>query len=224
MWSPQNHNTTKFTMDIKYIPVTYWIILALVAVFMVQLATAYSGISFTEELVVSPGDILQGNKLWGIVTNVFLHGGFAHLLFNCLALFFFGTALEGIIGRKKFLLLFLAAGVFASIFYVLTSFFLLGSTISALGASGAIFGVIGAMVALRPNTKVMFLLFPVPMPLWVMAIVFVLISMIWFGLGGIGGIAENAHLGGLMIGYVIGRYLKKQESEDPDHYWKTLYH
>jgi len=209
--------------DLRYFPKTYWLIGILFVVFIVQLIALAAGIPFTETLVLDPAAILEAGWVWGIFTNIFLHGGFAHLFFNCLALFFFGIALERIIGGRNLLKVFLIAGLFASVFYLVTSVVILDSFVPALGASGAIFGVIGAMVALRPHTKVIMLLFPVPMPLWVLAVFFVVIAVAWFGIGGGTGIAENAHLGGLIIGYVMGWHFKKREAKDPDFSWNVVY-
>jgi membrane associated rhomboid family serine protease len=210
-------------MELKELPVTYWLLGILFVVFVIQLISISVGFPFTEMLILNPTAILQGQMLWGIFTNMFLHGGIFHIFFNSWALFMFGFALEKIIGGKNLLKVFLISGLFASLFYVLTSVFLLNSSVSALGASGAIFGVIGAMVALRPHTKVMLIFPPVPMELWMLAVFFVVIALVWFGLGGNTGIAENAHLGGLIMGYVLGRYFKDKESSDSDFTWGNVY-
>lgn len=205
------------------LPVTYLLLIALFVVFLIQIVSSAVGFPFTESMVLSPTKILQGEQLWGLFTNIFLHGGTLHIFFNSWALFMFGLALEGIIGSKNFLKLFLICGLFASVFYVLTSVFILDSGTSALGASGAIFGVIGAMIALRPHTKVMLIFPPIPMELWMLGVLFVIIAIFWFGIGGGTGIAENAHLGGLIMGYFLGRHYSKAEKTDPDYTWNAVY-
>ena len=209
--------------DLKCIPVAYWLLGILIVVFIIQVIMSIVRVPFTEALILNPKAIIQGQNLWGILTNMFLHGGMFHLLFNGWALWMFGLALERIVGSKNLLKIFLISGLFASIFYVLTSVFILDMTSSALGASGAIFGVIGAMIALRPRMRVMLLFPPVPLQLWMLGVFFVLIALYWFGIGGGTGIAENAHLGGLMIGLVMGLYFKRKESTDPDFDWQALY-
>ncbi|MBN2518066.1 MAG: rhomboid family intramembrane serine protease [Candidatus Altiarchaeota archaeon] len=209
--------------DWKYIPVTYWLLGILAVVFVVQLISLFVNFPFTELLILDPEAVLNGQNLWGVFTNMFLHGSPIHLLFNAWALWMFGLALERIVGSKNLLKIFLISGIFASIFYILTSVFILNMSASALGASGAIFGVVGAMIALRPHTRVMLLFPPVPMELWMLGVFFVLIAVFWFGTGGGTGIAENAHLGGLLIGLLMGLYFKKKEVKDPDFDWRAWY-
>jgi len=210
-------------MNPKDLPVTYWLLIILVAVFILQVIGTAKGIPITESLILNPTAVLQGQQLWGVFTNMFLHGGVYHILFNAIALFTFGISLERIVGRKNLLKVFLLSGLFASVFYILTSVFILGSGASALGASGAIFGVIGAMTALRPHTKIIMMFAPVPIDLWIGSIIFVLIALFWFGTGGGTGIAENAHLGGLMIGLLFGFCFKRMEKADPDFTWNAVY-
>ena len=194
-------------MNLRYWPVTYWLLIILFAVFVVQIVALNADVPFTELLVVNPGAVLNGQQLWGLFTNMFLHGSIWHIIINSWVLFMFGLGLERVIGRREFLKVFLVSGFFASVFYVLTSVFILNSYSSALGASGAIFGILGAMIALRPNQKVIILFPPIPkpIPLWVLGIFLVAISLLWFGFGGDTGVAENAHLGGMIIGFLLGR-------------------
>jgi|GEM_PF-1868630 len=212
--------------NLKYLPKTYWLVIVLFAVFIAQVVAILVEVPFTEVLVLDPAAVVHGQALWGIFTNMFIHwpGGISHIFFNCFALFIFGTALERIIGGKNLLKVFIASGLFASLFYLVTALFILGSTTPVLGASGAIFGVIGAMVALRPHTKVMMLFLPgITFSLWMLAVFFVIIALLWFGVGGGTGIAENAHLGGLILGFVLGRHYKAKEKGDPDFQWRAVY-
>ena len=209
--------------DLKYIPVTYWLLGILVVVFIIEIITTVANIPFIENFILNPEAVINGQQLWGIFTNMFLHGGLFHLIFNGWALWMFGLSLERIIGSKNLLKVFLISGLFASVFYILTSVFILDMSASALGASGAIFGVIGAMIALRPNMRVMLLFPPVPLQLWMLGVFFVLIALYWFGIGGGTGIAENAHLGGLIIGLIMGLYFKSREKTEPDYDWRVLY-
>ncbi len=203
-------------MNPRYWPITYWLMLILFVVFLVQIATLTAGVPFTELLVVNPAAVIHGQQVWGLFTNMFLHASIGHILINSWVLFMFGLELERIIGGKELLKLFLISGMFASVFYVLTSLFILNSYASALGASGAIFGILGAMIALRPEKKVIMIFPPIPwpIPLWLLGIFFVAISILWFGLGGGTGIAENAHLGGMIAGFLLGRRYKTMEERE----------
>ena len=154
-------------------------------------------------------------KPWTIVTNMFLHAGFEHILFNMIALFFFGIYLERIIGTKEFMKVYFIGGIFASLSYVFTSFVfnIPPPNVPAVGASGAIFAVMGALVVLRPKITI-FVNFFFPMPLYIWAILYTLYSLpAMFIISG--NIAYNAHLGGLIAGLIFGYYYKKKFPENP---------
>lgn len=154
---------------------------------------------FTQTFVLISSDVLT--RPWILITSMFLHGSIAHLLFNMYVLFIFGPLLEQRIGQKRFLLVYFTAGIVAA--FVSTFFYQ-----SALGASAAIMGMLGVIIILLPNLRVL-LMFIFPMPLWIAAIIFALIDI--FGIFYPAGIANIAHLVGLGIGLLLGLYLKKQK-------------
>ncbi|MFW6220747.1 MAG: rhomboid family intramembrane serine protease, partial [Nanoarchaeota archaeon] len=123
---------------------------------------------FTELFFVAKGDYF--NRPWTLLTSIFLHGSLFHILINMYILYMFGGLLESKIGSKRFLSLYLTCGIFASF---------ISSLIypAALGASGAIFGVIGALIILMPNLKIL-LMFVIPMPLWVAGILLVILDFL----------------------------------------------
>jgi len=143
---------------------------------------------------------------WRFVTSIFLHANFVHFFYNMLALFFFGSYLEKLVDRKVYLMIFFISGIFGNVLFLLTTF---DSSIPAVGASGAIYGVIGALTALRPFAIVY--VYFTPMPLIVMAFIWALISFI--GIFVPSEIAHAAHLSGLITGYVIGYFLKRREEK-----------
>ena len=145
-----------------------------------------------------------GSQPWTILTSIFTHYDFFHILFNMLSLYFLGTFLLQLVGTRWFLLVYFAGGIVGSIFYVLISLVL--PSAPAIGASGAIFALGGALVLLRPQTRVMIIPIPVPMPLWAAIIgSFVVLTILGFTLGGI---AWQAHLGGLVFGLAAGYFLR----------------
>lgn len=141
-------------------------------------------------------------RSWTLVTAVFLHSGLVHLLYNLFALALFGSILEHVIGSKKFLILFFVSGLAASLaslpFYS-----------RVLGASGAVFGVLGMLGILRPKMTVW--LYSIPMPMIVALFVWAIGDII--GIYAPSGTANIAHLGGLFAGVFAGIYYRKQFSE-----------
>jgi membrane associated rhomboid family serine protease len=145
---------------------------------------------------------------WMFLTSIFLHAGFSHLLFNMFSLFFFGIYLEKIVSREVFLAIFLLSGIAGSFGYMLTAADPFGP---GLGASGAVYGVMGALAVLAPR-MIIFVYGFLPLPMIVAAILYAIID--YAGLFVPSGIAHGAHLGGMFVGGVFGLYLRSK--------WKPL--
>ena len=139
---------------------------------------------------------------WQLLTYGFLHAGPAHLFYNMFALFLFGTILERIVGGNKFLLIYFSAGLLGSLAT-------LPLYAASLGASGAIFGVMGTVAVLRPR-MVVYVSY-VPMPMIVAAFVWALMDLVGFFVPS--GVANAAHLAGLGLGILAGLYLKNTYGE-----------
>ena len=149
---------------------------------------------------------------WKIVTNLFIHDrtNIFHILFNMITLFFFGTYLSTLIGDVKFLIIYFLGGLLGNAFFMLWVLYAPWANpwdknlVTVIGASGAIFAVMGAMAVLRPQAKAL-MFFVVPLPLWAAILVgFLMLSFI-------PGIAWQGHLGGLVLGLIAGFILKKQQ-------------
>ena len=174
------------------------LLLATVAVFFVQLGFPNF---FLQYFAFTP--ILALKMPWTFVTSIFLHAGFTHIFFNMLALFSFGPYLERKLGSKNFLVLYFLSGIVGNLLFMLLS---LRPEIPAVGASGAIFGILGALAVLEP-ALVIFVGF-VPMPIWMATIFWVILE----GLGAFdpaNPIGSAAHLGGLFFGMAFALYYKK---------------
>ncbi|MBL4670108.1 MAG: rhomboid family intramembrane serine protease [Flavobacteriales bacterium] len=190
----------------------------------------------------------EGFQPYQLVTYMFMHGGFTHVLFNMFAVYMFGRVLEGVWGQKRFLIFYMVTGIGAGLIQMLVAHIRLmplmadlppedinmimtegydllqsgrnwvgvGGTINGLingvtvGASGAVFGILLAFGMLLPNTELMLLFPPIP------------IKAKWFvlGYGAIelySGFANNpndnvahfAHLGGMLFGFIMIQYWKK---------------
>jgi membrane associated rhomboid family serine protease len=164
--------------------------------------------SITLTLGLRPADVVGHLRAWQLVTYMFIHAGPTHLLFNMLALWMFGTELERMWGTKFFTKFYFVCGIGAGFFQLLLGILPFGFAAqfyypSVVGASGAIYGVLAAYALYFPSRPiVMFLLFPVPARYAVM--IMGGLSLV-FAMGGSGGVAHTAHLGGLLVGYL---YLK----------------
>jgi len=136
---------------------------------------------------------------WTIVTNLFVHANIWHILANMITLFFFGGFLCRLVGTKNFLITYFVGGIVGNILYIL-----LGTPTSVvIGASGAVYAVAGALVVMVPNLRIL-LYFVVPMPLWVVILVF---FVLW---SFIPGVAWQSHLGGIIFGLAMGFFFRRR--------------
>lgn len=192
---------------------------------------------------------------WQYVTHIFMHGSIPHLLFNMYGLWAFGTPLERMWGKSKFLFFYFSAGIGAGIIYTLVNYYQFNSiyeqlinigistndiqqildtgryndeiiTLSnkkmsefyslyhtpAVGASGAVYGVLVAFGIAYPNTKLALLFLPVPIAAKYF-IPLMIFGDLFFGVTkySIGNIAHFAHIGGALIGFIIAWYWKKNQ-------------
>src|SRR5215469_7198683 len=141
-----------------------------------------------------------------LVTSMFLHGGFAHILGNMLFLWIFGDNVEAYFGHIGYLLFYFLCGVGAGLTHVA---FNLHSNLPAVGASGAISGVMGAYIVLEPRNRILTLIF-----IFLVRVPAVIVLGLWFALqflSGVselgthvnGGVAVWAHIGGFLIGVLL---------------------
>ncbi len=152
-----------------------------------------------------------------LLSAMFMHGGWLHLLGNMLFLWIFGDNVEHRIGHIPYLVFYLVAGVIASFAQILVD---VDSVIPTLGASGAIAGVLGAYLVLFPGNRVLVLL--LRFPIWVPAIVAIGMWAALQVIGGFGatteggGVAYMAHIGGFVAGLVAG-FLFRLLTNEPRH-------
>ncbi len=170
----------------------------------------YFNNNFLDYIALKPSNIVNKLYLWTFITSMFMHGGLFHLLANMLSLMFIGNFVEKLLGKKRFLYLYLLSGIFAGIFFVLISL-LLPSDFNtyAVGASGALFGLVGLLMLITPDLPVymMFIPIPIKMKFAAPAMLILLWLISFFGNVPIG---NTAHLGGFIIGLIYGFYLKRK--------------
>lgn len=157
-------------------------------------------------------------RIWQPLTHMFMHGGFWHLFFNMYTLLMFGAPVERAIGERKFLIFYficgfgamalhwgvqwcqlhLAAGMAADIL-----------SIPTVGASGAIYGVLIAFAMLYPDATLVLLFPPIPLKAKWWVLIFAGIEVVTGITGTMDGIAHFAHLGGMLIGFLLMLYWRK---------------
>ncbi|MEM2087048.1 MAG: rhomboid family intramembrane serine protease [Thermoproteota archaeon] len=195
---------------------TATIIIILVNVLIYVLTSYESFFIETSDYWVSMGGFIPSLietpfQWYRVFTSMFLHADFFHILFNMYFLYVFGRAVESILGKLRFLLLYLTAGVAASIFHTAFSFLggLSAYTVPAIGASGAISGILGAYLILYPGTYLVvgwgFIL--LPMFFRIKAAYYIIF---WFATQVIygftrtaGSTAVFAHAGGFVMGIAL---------------------
>jgi len=187
------------------LPVTFGLISACVLVYvLVALQGAAVGVPLNVGLVQQPREVLSSGALipalvaegqaWRLVTSAFLHSGFVHLALNMLSLYFLGSFAEVTFGRSRFLALYLISGIAGGLAYLYFGSF----SAPAVGASGAIFGLLGGVFgfAIRRGT------FSMRNPIISQLLLLTAVNLF---LGAtIPGVSNTAHIGGLLGGLVFG--------------------
>lgn len=171
-------------------------------------------------------------RAYQLVTHMFLHANFSHLLFNMFALWMFGRVLEYDLGSKRFLIYFMATGIGAAFLHLGVSWIeiarmkvaiadmganpyamgMLAARINGvtIGASGAVFGVLLAFGMLHPNSVIMLLIPPIPIKAKYFVIGYGVVEL-FLGVSNSGGnIAHFAHVGGMLFGYLLLRWWKQK--------------
>lgn len=145
---------------------------------------------------------------WMFITSIFLHddSGLSHIFYNSFGLFMFGIYLEREITKKQYLILFLLSGILGNVFYFFINY---NPNIPAVGASGAIYGLIGALAVLRPSLKVYVYYMPVPL----IFLAFFYMIHEFLGIFIPSPIASQAHFAGLVFGMVFGYLIKKEKKK-----------
>lgn len=148
-------------------------------------------------------------KPWQIVTHMFAHAAsgpsmFLHILFNMFTLWMFGRILENVWGSKRFLIFYMICGLGAAAAHLGMQYYMGGADDVAVGASGAVFGVLVAFAMTFPNTELYLMFIPVPIKAkW--AVIGLIALDLFGGVSQVSGdnIAHFAHLGGALTGFIL---------------------
>ena len=149
-------------------------------------------------------------KPWQLVTYMFMHGGFGHLVFNMYTLFIFGSVLENVWGTKKFLTFYFVTGIGAALVNIGVQY-LTGSFALTVGASGAIYGILMGYAMLYPDSRLTLLFPPVSMKAKWFVLIFAGIELL-LGISNnpADNVAHFAHLGGLIFAFLLIMFWKKK--------------
>ncbi len=212
MYSGQSRNPLRFEM---FPPVLRWIIGLNVLVFLIcqiglrdPAATNAPGEFIIEYGALWP--IARGMFIpWQYVTHMFVHLEFGHVFFNMLALWMFGVELANLWGAKRFTTYYFLCGIGAGVIHSIWTYFM-GDIHPAIGASGAVMGVVVGFAVLFPK-RIVYLSMFIPMPAKYAAIVFVGIDL-FMGVTRAGdGVAHFAHLGGAAIGFLTLWLIRRRQ-------------
>ncbi|HZQ09953.1 MAG TPA: rhomboid family intramembrane serine protease [Anaerolineae bacterium] len=194
------------TRRVQFPTFTYLLIALNVVMFIIQLI---GGDEFTLRYALVPANIVHGQALITILTSMFMHAGFIHIISNMIYLWVFGPALEDVMGSIPFAIFYLLCGVAATVLQILVD---TSSQVPNLGASGAIAGVLGGYIVLFPRDSIRV----IGVGVGGGRISALILIGFWFilqlisGLGAIsnlglveGGVAYFAHIGGFIAGLAL---------------------
>jgi membrane associated rhomboid family serine protease len=187
-------------------PATQWLIIANVAVFLLQ------GSGLIPEGIFElwpPGGFESQFAPWQLVTYSFLHGGLGHIFFNMLALYMFGGEIERLFGTRYFTLYYFACVVTAALTHLVMTAWLGGPAVPMVGASGGIYGLLLAFGVYFPHRRVLLLFPPIPLPARVFVFGFALLEAFFGFTQTAAGVAHFAHLGGMLGGWLMIQYRRR---------------
>jgi membrane associated rhomboid family serine protease len=192
-----------------------WLLIVNTAIFVVSILAEHQIAPLFDNFALVPAQVIRSFAIWQLVTYMFIHVGFMHILWNMLALWMFGAQLERLWGTPKFLRFYFSCGILAALTVIACAYVFSGTTVRTVGSSGAIYGILVAYGVIFPDQTILFgFLIPMKSKYFVMiigGIVFLQSYMATVG-GKASSVAVVAHLGGLVAGYLLlrGRRLRSQ--------------
>ncbi len=192
----------------RFIPFcVIFLILANVIIFLMMLSCPKE---YIQKYALFPQDIKEGKNFFSLISSMFLHGTFLHLIFNMWFLWIFGDNLEWRLGKIRFILFYFICGIIGGLFFAILS----SKNIPAVGASGAISGILGGYFVLFPKNKIK-ILYPVffppfLIPAYIPAFVFLLIWFLYQIFYPEPYVASSAHIFGFLAGAFLAKIFKKR--------------
>ena len=187
-------------------PVTQALLLVNVAAFLLQNMGALP----LDDLVLwPPGGFESRFEPWQLVTYAFLHGNFAHIFFNMLGLYMFGSEVERLFGSRFYLAYYFGCVVSAALSHLAVNAFMGLPPYPTVGASGGVYGLLLAFGVYFPHRRVLLLFPPIPLPARVFVALFAALELVLGVTGTAAGIAHFAHLGGMLGGWLMIQYRRR---------------
>jgi membrane associated rhomboid family serine protease len=196
-----------------FTPAVLWLLIANVAVFIADWLIISRG--RPRSILNTWGGLnwvwgVAGGQVWRFVTYMFLHGDLWHVLFNMLALYFFGPTLERRLGLRKFLVFYFACGLSGGVAFLAYGWAIQNPFMYVIGASGAALGLLVGFAILMPHARLIFLIFPIKARTLALILVAVSVLFVLAEPAKGGGVAHAAHLGGIVVAgmwfYVVPRW------------------
>jgi membrane associated rhomboid family serine protease len=184
-------------------PVTQWILIANVAVYVMEASGMLDAGAFA---LWPPGGFDARFEPWQLVTYSFLHANLAHIFFNMFALYMFGGEIERLFGSRFFALYYFACVVTAAITHLVITAWMGAAPVPMVGASGGIYGLLLAFGIYFPHRRVMLLFPPIPLPARVFVFGFAALELVLGITQTAAGVAHFAHLGGMLGGFLMIQY------------------
>jgi membrane associated rhomboid family serine protease len=170
---------------------------------LITVIFSYQGLqnkTFFDKYAFNIEGVLRYKEYYRLISSGFLHGSWWHLLFNLYALFSFGETLEAVIGGTNFLFIYFVSLIGGNVFSLYIHRF--DSQYSAIGASGAVCGIIFASIVIFPDMEIGMFLLPFSLTSWMYGLLFILISI--YGIKSrMSNIGHDAHLGGALLGMLV---------------------
>ena len=202
--------TTPKKKRFEGISVTTKLIFVNVLAFVIFWALMVLNILPLDYIALNPESILYKFYFWTFLSSMFMHGGIFHLFVNMVSLFFVGSLIERILGKKRYFWFYIVSGLFAGVLFVLSPFvFPSDWGTYAVGASGALFGLVGLLMVLTPNLKVYMMFIPIPIKMKYAAPGMLIVLWI-ISVAGSVPIGNVAHFGGLIAGLIYGFILRNK--------------
>jgi membrane associated rhomboid family serine protease len=192
-----------------------WLLIANIGIFLIFFILRASRAEvFLSSLALVPADVVRRYQIWELVTYMFLHTGMLNILWNMLALWMFGAELERLWGTARFLRFYFTCGIIAGLVFVVAAYLFHAQNEMAVGSNGAVYGILIAYGLMFPDQTMLFgFLIPMKSKYFVMIIgAIVFLQSYMATVGGQGGVAVIASLGGLAAGYLLlrGNRLRSQ--------------